>query len=52
MQLTPEETEMLAGKHGCAAQKSMEILVALCEIFGAKKLVPITSVQVAGVSLP
>ncbi|MBU4246298.1 MAG: aconitase X catalytic domain-containing protein, partial [Nanoarchaeota archaeon] len=50
MQLTKEETEMLAGKHGRAAQKSMEILVALGEIFGAKRLVPITSVQVAGVS--
>ncbi|MCK5333097.1 MAG: aconitase X catalytic domain-containing protein, partial [Candidatus Aenigmarchaeota archaeon] len=38
------------GKHGRAAQKSMEILVALGEIYGAKKLVPVKSVQVAGVS--
>jgi len=50
MQLTPEEKEMLEGLHGRAARKSMEILVALGNIFGAKRLVPITSVQVAGVS--
>lgn len=50
MRLTPEEKEMLAGKQGHAAKKSMEILVALGEIFGAKKLVPVKSVQVAGVS--
>lgn len=50
MHLIQEEKEMLAGKAGHAAKKSMEILVALGNIFGAKKLVPITSVQVAGVS--
>ncbi|MFH1225132.1 MAG: aconitase X catalytic domain-containing protein [Candidatus Diapherotrites archaeon] len=50
MQLTKEEQEMLAGKHGNAAKKSMEILVALGEIFGAERMVPVASVQVAGVS--
>ncbi len=50
MQLTASEKQMLAGKQGHAAQKSMEILVALGEIFGAKRLVPVKSVQVAGVS--
>ena len=50
MKLTAEEKEMLAGKRGNAAKKSMEILVALGEIFGAKRLVPVTSVQVSGVS--
>ncbi|MDD3083564.1 MAG: aconitase X catalytic domain-containing protein [Candidatus ainarchaeum sp.] len=50
MQLTKEETEMLEGKKGNAVKKSMEILLALGEIYGAKKLVEVSSVQVAGVS--
>jgi predicted aconitase len=50
MKLTTEEKEMLAGKQGNAVKKSMEILVALGEIFGAKKLINVSSVQVAGVS--
>jgi predicted aconitase len=50
MKLTQEEQAMLDGKQGKAAQKSMEILTALGDIFGAKRLVPIKSVQVAGVS--
>jgi len=50
MELTKEEQEMLAGKHGNAAKKSMEILVALGEIYGAKNMIPVSSVQVAGVS--
>jgi predicted aconitase len=50
MKLTQEEQEMLEGKQGKATKKAMEILVALGEIFGAKRLVPVTSVQVSGVS--
>jgi len=50
MELTPLEQEMLEGKHGQATKKSMEILVALGEIYGAKRMVPVTSVQIAGVS--
>ena len=50
MNLTMNEKEFLCGTHGNAAQKSMEILVALGEIYGAEKLVPVKSVQVAGVS--
>ncbi len=50
MKLSKEEKEMLAGKQGNAVKKSMEILVALGEIFGAKKLIDVASVQVAGVS--
>jgi len=50
MKLTKEENEMLLGKHGNALKKSMEILVALGEIYGAEKLIEVTSVQVAGVS--
>lgn len=41
---------MLDGKEGYAVRKSMEILVALGEIFGAKRLIDVSSVQVAGVS--
>jgi predicted aconitase len=50
MELTPQEQSMLDGKEGYAVRKSMEILVALGEIFGAKNLIDVGSVQVAGVS--
>ncbi|MEM3736933.1 MAG: aconitase X catalytic domain-containing protein [Candidatus Bathyarchaeia archaeon] len=50
MELTKEEEEMLNGKQGNAVKKSMEILCALGEIFGAKRLIPVTSVQISGVS--
>ncbi|MHA1983006.1 MAG: aconitase X, partial [Candidatus Hodarchaeales archaeon] len=50
MDLTTEEQNMLDGKQGKAVQKSMEILETLGNIFGAEKMIPITSVQVAGVS--
>ena len=41
---------MLEGKEGYAVRKSMEILVALGDIYGAKSLIKVGSVQVAGVS--
>ncbi len=41
---------MLAGKQGPATQKAMEILVALGTIYGAERMTPVTSVQIAGVS--
>lgn len=50
MELTKEEERILNGKEGYAKQKSMEILVALGNIFGADKLIKVKSVQVAGVS--
>jgi predicted aconitase len=50
MRLTEEEKRILEGKEGSAAKKSMEILVALGEIYGAEKLIPVTSVQISGVS--
>jgi predicted aconitase len=50
MRLREDEEEFLEGRHGEAARKSMEILVALGEIYGAKQLVEVSSVQVAGVS--
>ena len=50
MELTRQEQAMLDGKEGYAVRKSMEILVALGEIFGAESLIDVGSVQVAGVS--
>jgi predicted aconitase len=50
MLLSQEEQEMLDGSQGRATQKAMQILVALGNIYGAERLVPILSVQVAGVS--
>ncbi|MFA7397750.1 MAG: aconitase X catalytic domain-containing protein [Candidatus Bathyarchaeia archaeon] len=50
MELTKQEQAMLNGAEGYAVRKSMEILVALGEIFGAKNLIDVGSVQVAGVS--
>jgi len=50
MKLTSEEREMLAGSQGRATQKAMQILVALGEIYGAERMIPVTSVQIAGVS--
>ncbi len=41
---------MLAGEHGQATQKAMEILNALGTIYDAEEMVPVTSVQIAGVS--
>jgi len=41
---------MLDGEEGYAVRKSMEILVALGDIFGAESLIKVGSVQVAGVS--
>jgi predicted aconitase len=50
MQLTKQEQRMLDGEEGYAVRKSMEILVALGDIFGAENLIKVGSVQVAGVS--
>ena len=49
MNLTLEQQAMLAGEHGRATQKAMEILAALGTIYDADKLIPVTSVQIAGV---
>jgi len=50
MYLTKEEERMLDGEEGYAVRKSMEILVALGNIYGAERLIKVGSVQVAGVS--
>ena len=50
MNLTEKEQRMLDGEEGYAVRKSMEILVALGDIYGAESLIKVGSVQVAGVS--
>jgi len=50
MYLKPKEERMFSGEYGIAVQKSMEILVALGDIYNAEKLVDITSAQISGVS--
>lgn len=50
MYLTREEEDALMGEMGPSLRKAMEILVGLGDIYGAERLIPIESVQVAGVS--
>ncbi len=50
MQLTADEQAMLAGEYGQATQKAMEILNALGTIYEAERMIPVTSVQISGVS--
>ena len=50
MRLSQAESRMLSGKEGYATKKCMEILVALGEIYGAERLISISSAQVSGVS--
>jgi predicted aconitase len=47
MDLDRWEQAVLDGERGEVLQKAMEILVALGTIYGADRLVPVTSVQVA-----
>jgi predicted aconitase len=50
MQLTDEERSMLDGSQGEGVRKAMEIVVTLGTIYDAKDLVPVSHVQVSGVS--
>ncbi|MDK2915990.1 MAG: mevalonate 5-phosphate dehydratase large subunit [Euryarchaeota archaeon] len=50
MYLDASDEKVLAGEFGETRQKMMEILVALGEVYGAEKLIPITSAQVSGAS--
>jgi len=50
LELKPEEKAMLEGRQGKATRKAMEIITSLGEIYGARRLIPISSVQIAGVS--
>jgi len=48
--LTSEEEKILAGEQGEGRRKAMELLVALGDIYGAERLIPIASAQVSGAS--
>jgi len=50
MHLTSQEERILAGEEGHGRQKALELLVALGDIYGAKRLIPISSAQVSGAS--
>lgn len=50
MRLTTEEQTMIAGDQGPGVRKAIEIVAALGKIYGAEDLVPVSSVQVSGVS--
>lgn len=50
MYLSHEEEAVYQGERGETLRRMMEILVALGDIYGAKRLVPVKSVQIAGVS--
>lgn len=50
MHLTSEEEKMYQGEYGEAIQNSMEIVVALGDIYEADRLVDISSAQISGVS--
>ena len=50
MYLTMDEEKIYGGESGETLATCMEILVTLGEIYGADRLIPVRSVQVAGVS--
>ncbi len=50
MYLTSEEQAWLAGDAGPATRRAIEIVVALGNIYGAERLIPVESVQISGVS--
>jgi len=50
MRLTDEERSMLQGDQGEGVRKAMEIVVALGTIYSADDFVPVSHVQVSGVS--
>ena len=48
MELNEEQKDMLEGKGGRGARKAMEILAAYGECNDAERMIPVTSVHVAG----
>lgn len=50
MELTREEEAILRGEKGPRVQECMRILTTVGEMYGAKRLVPIYSVQLSGIS--
>jgi predicted aconitase len=50
MKLTDEQQRVLNGSDGEVRQKMLRLLVQLGRLYDASELVPVKSVQVAGVS--
>jgi hypothetical protein len=50
MYLTKEQERMLAGERGEVLERMFRLLVRLGDIYGADRMIPVGSVQVAGVS--
>jgi len=50
MHLTKEEEKILDGEEGGVSERLFRLLVRLGDIYGAEKMIPVGSVQVAGVS--
>lgn len=50
MHLTSRDERVLAGEEGLGRQKAMELLTAIGDIYGAERLIPISSAQVSGAS--
>ena len=50
MYLTDEQQKMLDGEMGEIVQRNMRLLVRLGDIYGAKRMIPVSSVQISGVS--
>ncbi len=50
MHLTKEQEKMLDGEYGDIISRMMRLLVRLGDVYGAEKMIPVASVQVAGVS--
>ena len=50
MHLNRDEEAILAGEKGEGGRRAMELLVALGDIYGAERLVPISSAHLSGVS--
>jgi len=50
MYLTNDEERILSGQNGEVMERMFRLLVRLGEIYGADRMIPVSSVQVAGVS--
>jgi len=50
MYLTKQQEKMLEGEYGEVVSKMMRLLVRLGDVYNAEKMIPVASVQVAGVS--
>lgn len=48
MKLSPSQKEMLEGKYGPGAQRAMQILAAYGDCYEADRMIPVTSVHIAG----